>query len=449
MKSSAYWEKRVANGTWKTYNSLEEKNRALLEMYQESSLNISEELYKVTEKINSGKAITLSDMHKYNRLTGLQGNMEGIIRDLGGNIETFGKQNMIDGFKDTYSNIMGELGKMDFDMVPKKAMEEMLLKPWLGSDFSTRLWKNTQVLSSNLNEILVTGLTQGKPIAEISIQLSNMMNTGFNISHRLIRTETMHYLNESAKRAYKDGGCKEVQLWAAVDERTCPVCGVKHGNKYSLKDAPVLPLHANCRCTYIPVIDREDTKKDHDKAKEDINNEFNKRHDLDNNNRKLKTPNATLKHSNEGEFTNPKNPKKIKAGEVRLKSGGHGEDNIKLLKEKGIEFNILKEYSNGVRCGNLPNHGDKSKRKDINQSWFPKEWNARDIEKAGNYVANLKDKSSYIIDKFEFNGVTTARYKYANYNDVTVVVCYNCNERKIKTIFPDNIQRLMGVNKDD
>lgn len=104
-----------------------------------------------------------------------------------------------------------------------------------------------------------------------------MMNTGLDISHRLIRTETMHYLNESAKRAYKDGGCKEVQLWAAVDERTCPVCGVKHGNKYSLKDAPILPLHANCRCTYIPVIDREYTKKDHDEAKEDINNEWRER----------------------------------------------------------------------------------------------------------------------------------------------------------------------------
>ena len=29
-KNSAYWEKRIAAGTWKTYNSLEEKNRELL-----------------------------------------------------------------------------------------------------------------------------------------------------------------------------------------------------------------------------------------------------------------------------------------------------------------------------------------------------------------------------------------------------------------------------------
>ncbi|MEG2919105.1 MAG: minor capsid protein [Clostridium sp.] len=277
MKNSEYWEQRIANKTWQTYNNLEEKNRDLLEMYQDASLQISEELYKVTEKINGGKGITLSDMHKYNRLTGLQKNMENIIRGLGDNVEAFGKNNMMEGFKDTYSNVMAQIGQTQFSMIPKKVMEEMLNRPWLGSSFSERLWKNTQVLASNLNEILVTGLTQGKTIAEIAIQLSNMMNTGFNVSHKLVRTETMHYLNESAKKAYKNGGCEEVQVWAAVDERLCKVCGVKHGNMYRIKDCPTLPLHSNCRCTILPIVDREDAKKDHEAAKKDINNEFNRR----------------------------------------------------------------------------------------------------------------------------------------------------------------------------
>ncbi|MEG0372198.1 MAG: minor capsid protein, partial [Clostridium sp.] len=277
MKNSEYWESRIANKTWQTYNNLEEKNRDLLEMYQDASLQISEELYKVTEKINGGKGITLSDMHKFKRLTGLQKNMENIIRSIGESVETFGKNNMMEGFKDTYSNIMVELGQTQFSMIPKKVMEEMMNRPWLGSSFSERLWKNTQVLASNLNEILVTGLTQGKTISEIAIQLSNMMNTGFNVSHKLVRTETMHYLNESAKKAYKNGGCEEVQVWAAVDERLCKVCGVKHGNIYRIKDCPTLPLHSNCRCTILPIVDREDAKKDHEAAKKDINNEFNRR----------------------------------------------------------------------------------------------------------------------------------------------------------------------------
>lgn len=451
MKNSKYWEKRIANNTWKTYNSLEEKNRDLLEMYQEASLNISDELYRIAEKMKTSTPM-FSDMHKFNRLTELQKNIENIIGELGEDVQKFYINNATEGFKETYKNIRVSLGDLKFTEPPKKLMEQLLRKQWEGSNFSTRLWKNAQVLVTNLNDILTNGLIQGKTVTEMAIQLNNRMNKEFNICHKLVRSETMHYLNESSLRAYIDSGVKKIQYWAAVDERTCPRCGVKHGNKYRIKDAPVLPLHANCRCTYIPIVDEDVANNSHNEAKEDISNEFNRRYNLDNGlnneNRKLNIPKETLKHSNEGDFTNPRNPKKIKPGEIRLKNGGHGQDNIKLLEKRKIEYNIIKEYSNGVRCGNLPNHSDKNKRKDINQSWFPKEWTSKDIEKAGIYVANLKDKSKYKIDKFEFNGVTTAIYKYANYDDVTVVVCYNRSERKIKTVFPDNIQRLLEVSKE-
>ena len=254
MKNSKYWEKRIANNTWTTYNNLEEKNRALLEMYQDASRAISYELYALTEKMQTATP-SLSDMHKYNRLNGLRNNIENIIRELGENVEKFGKENMMEGFKDIYSNVMVQLGKLEFDEVPKKVMEEMLNRPWQGGTFSERLWKNTQVLAMNLNEIITNGLTQGKTVTEMAIQLSNTMNTSFNISHRLIRTETMHYLNESAFKGYEDAGCEEVELWAAEDERTCEICGAKHGTKYKIKDRPILPLHANCRCTYLPVVE--------------------------------------------------------------------------------------------------------------------------------------------------------------------------------------------------
>lgn len=254
MKNSEYWEKRIANNTWKTYNSLEDRNRALLEMYQEANLNISDELYRVAEKVKTSTP-TISDMHKYNRLNGLQKNIENIIRNLGENVEIFGKNNMFLGFEQNYKNILARLGVTKFDEVPKQVMEEMLDKPWLGENFSKRLWKNTQILASNLNDILTNGIIQGKTITEIAIQLNNRMNEGFNVSHRLIRTETMHYLNESSKKAYKDSGCEKVQIWAATDERTCKVCSSKHGKIYNIKEVPTLPLHSNCRCTILPIID--------------------------------------------------------------------------------------------------------------------------------------------------------------------------------------------------
>lgn len=413
-------------------------------MYQEASLSISDELYRVAEKMKTATP-TLSDMYKFNRLNNLQNNINSIIKELGSNVENFGKKNMYKGFSENYKATMEAIGEVSFDIPNKKLMKEILDRPWKGNNFSERLWKNTKVLAMNLNDILTAGLTQGKTITEMAIQLNNRMNEGFNVAHKLVKTETMHYLNESSFKAYQDAGCEEVQVWAAVDERTCPTCGIRHGNVYRIRDKPTLPFHANCRCVYLPVVYIEDAKIDHDQAKEDINNEFNRRHDLDNglnnNNRKLNISKSALKHSNEGDFTNPKNPKKQPIG--TFKGGGHGEINIKILDKYNVEYNIVEEYSNGVRLGNVPTHKEKKKKIGKNQSWFPPDWNENDIRKAGEYVANLKNKNKYILEEIKYNDVPVVLYKYANYNDVTVCICYNCSERTIKTVFPDGEQRLL------
>lgn len=102
-----------------------------MEMYQEAKLSIQEELYTVTQKINGGKEV--------------------------------------------FKNVMGHIADTTFDIPNQRVMEEMLNRPWYDSTFSKRLWKNTQVLASNINELLTFGLTQGKTIAEMSIQLSNRM----------------------------------------------------------------------------------------------------------------------------------------------------------------------------------------------------------------------------------------------------------------------------------
>lgn len=96
-----------------------------------------------------------------------------------------------------------------------------------------------------------------------------------------------------------------------------------------------------------------------------------------------------LVHSNEGTFknVNSRNPKR---SPFRMKSGGHGEDNIKLLNKYGIKYNIVKTYPNGVRVGSIVGHLDRGKRINNKQSWFPKSWTSKDIKKAGEHVAALK-----------------------------------------------------------
>ena len=85
--------------------------------------------------------------------------------------------------------------------------------PWRGDNFSGRLWKNQKKLAVSLNDILLTGLQQGKTAVEIAIMLHNRMGQGFNECHRLVRTETMHYLNDATLQRYKDADVKYVQVY--------------------------------------------------------------------------------------------------------------------------------------------------------------------------------------------------------------------------------------------
>lgn len=131
-----------------------------------------------------------------------------------------------------------------------------------------------------------------------------------------------------------------------------------------------------------------------------------------------------LVHSSEGTFTKPSKKKDI----LKLKSGGHGEKSIQLLKKHDIEYNVIKIYSNGVRIGNIPNHSSKLKREGTNQAWFPKSWSEKDIRRAGEHVAGLrnnrKTKSGEIL--------------YGNYKGVRVGVIKT--NGIIGTVFPDSNQ---------
>ena len=269
-KNSEYWEKRVASEVWRIYNSIEEKNRELLDFYIGASESVKDELYRLAERLSKDGVLSLSEMHKQNRLAELNKKFEKIIENLGHDIEEFAKKNMQQGFQRAYKAVAVSMGDTDFAMPNKKLMEKLMETPWRGDTFSGRLWKNQKKLANVLNDVLLVGLQQGKTATEIAVQLHNRMGQSFNDCHRLVRTETMHYLNDATLQRYKDTGVEMVQIWAAQDERTCDTCGGYHAKKYLINKCPHVPLHANCRCTVLPVVD--DAAKDRRKYKDSEGN---------------------------------------------------------------------------------------------------------------------------------------------------------------------------------
>lgn len=76
---------------------------------------------------------------------------------------------------------------------------------------------------------------------------------------RLVRTETARAVEDATLQSYRDCGVEEYEISAALDGRTCRVCGRQDGKVYRVEEARTglnyPPLHANCRCTTLPVIE--------------------------------------------------------------------------------------------------------------------------------------------------------------------------------------------------
>ncbi len=290
-QNSEYWEDRIANETWKTYNSIEEKNIDLLKMYENTSKKIKSELLEIAEKAQTQGGLSRTDGYRYQKLLGEQGFIYKECERLGKQIEKQSKNRMITGGKGVYKNVMESLNINDYTMPNKKVMGQMLRSPWQGSFFSERLWRNMGKLEQNLNGVINDAISTGKTVTEMAVQLSNTMQRSFNEAHRLVRTETVNYLNRSAKLGYKDAGIAVIQWWAATDERTCKICGANHGRKYPINKAPNLPCHPGCRCTWLPVIEDEI-----EKFKGDIQNDNEVMHYC---NRTLRIPKVDLKNVDE------------------------------------------------------------------------------------------------------------------------------------------------------
>lgn len=139
-----------------------------------------------------------------------------------------------------------------------------------------------------------------------------------------------------------------------------------------------------------------------------------------------------LVHSSEGTFK----WRQVKINgqmkkQIRLASGGHSQKGMDLLDKYGIAYNIVKTYANGVRIGNVPDHGDNRKRSGIGQAWFPKKWTDKDIRRAGEHVAGLKNnrhspdgKAMFGVYKGVRVGVLRPMGKSLRYFQIKIRVLY-------------------------
>ena len=140
----------------------------------------------------------------------------------------------------------------------RDVVEEILHTPWNGSNYASRVWKNTEALQKLLDDTIMSGFLSGRSPKAIAAEVAERMDVAYYQAERLVRTEVSRLQNATALGEMQRAGIEEYEWLGTLDKRTCKACGAMDGQRFLVKDAKVSvnlpPLHPFCRCTIVPYL---------------------------------------------------------------------------------------------------------------------------------------------------------------------------------------------------
>jgi len=129
---------------------------------------------------------------------------------------------------------------------------------WLKSRIGWAADEIGEETAALLADQLAKGFAEGESMEEIRKRVEAVFDECSRVrALRIARTETIMASNESALMGYEDTGVQRAQFYAGLgDERTCDDCMALHDEIMTIDDSHgVIPVHPNCRCTWLPVVE--------------------------------------------------------------------------------------------------------------------------------------------------------------------------------------------------
>lgn len=143
-----------------------------------------------------------------------------------------------------------------FARIDTETVEKLISKPWLDSDFSSRIWADRDKLLRELETALSRSFVRGEPLQRVSKQFAERMGVSQSRAATLIHTESAHAAAEATARGYQETGVGEYLFDASLDLKTCSICGAMDSMKFKVSERETgvnyPPVHPRCRCTTVP-----------------------------------------------------------------------------------------------------------------------------------------------------------------------------------------------------
>ena len=252
--SNSYWQDRQDQ----LYQlSVDEIETILRREYQKVLKRITS---KFKELIDEAKAegYSVSDLYKMNAYYKLQNDLQNELQNLGIFENDICTKAFSKIYEDNYNMVQDQLGLQG--QINPTLVKQAVNATWCpdGKNWSSRVWVNKAALAEKLQSELIDAVTTGRSSKEVAETLVNDFSVGYNEASRLCRTEMNFIQNQSTYDKYREAGIKKYRILSEHSNRTCDICA-KADKVYLISQASVgttwPPLHPNCRCTVVAVLD--------------------------------------------------------------------------------------------------------------------------------------------------------------------------------------------------
>lgn len=244
------------------------------------------EKYHDSEYVKANKQYlhALSVRARVKRIEEIKAEIKKVSNTLHTALNTTSRQALSDVMQEVYMHTAYSYtngGEIKVVTPSAKQFDELMKKPWSGSDYSDKIWDVTNGFEDKLSKIINAGMMQGKSYTEMAKDLRQAAlgkdGTGGTVyeCERLIRTEAAYIQGQANLKLYKEAGVEQYEFLATLDMKTSKVCQELDGKKFNLEDARVgvnyKPMHPHCRSTTIPVVEWADEEPEEVRMMRDEN----------------------------------------------------------------------------------------------------------------------------------------------------------------------------------
>lgn len=302
MKSKDYWKKRAEQITGRQFKKTDDYIVEQDMMYQEALYSIRQDIETFYQRFADNNQISLNEARKLldsnelsefhmglkkftrlakdsnheqwekelnnasykvriSRLQALETEIIYTIEELYIKQQEGTEGNLGSIYEDTYYRNIYEVQKglgigNNFAKLDTDSINKAIFEPWLGENFSSRIWNDKEKLIRELRVNLTQSFIRGDSIDKTSRVIVKKMGVAQSRARTLVNTESANIVSKATFDSYsRSGVVKQYEILATLDLHTSKICRAMDGKVFNLSEEEIglnaPPFHPNCRTTTI------------------------------------------------------------------------------------------------------------------------------------------------------------------------------------------------------